>query len=175
MEVLEAIAKRHSYRGAFKNIPVQREDLHQIVMAGIQAPSGCNKQTTRFAIVDDPDLLQALADIVPKTCVKTASAVIVVISSHVPAYGDTYFDVHDYAAAVENMLLAITAMGYASVWLDGVLHHTGADEKIAALLRLPKDQHLQVSVILPVGVPEEAGEQNERLPFEERAFYNQHS
>jgi len=175
MEVFEAIAKRHSYRGAFKNLPVKREDLNQIVMAGIQAPSGCNKQTTRFAIVDDPVLLQALAEIVPKTCVKTAPAIIVVISCHEPAYGDTYFDVHDYSASVENMLLAVTAKGFATVWLDGVLHHTGADEKIAALLRLPKDQNLQVSVILPIGVPEEEGTQNERLPFEERAWYNIHS
>lgn len=174
MEVFEAIQKRHSYRGAFKKIPIAREDLNEIVMAGIQAPSGCNRQTTSFAIVDDPALLKAIAEIVPKTSVKTAQAVIVVISQQDPCYQDMHFDVQDYSAAVQNMLLAITAKGYAAVWLDGVLHHTGADEKIATLLRLPKDQHFKVSVILPVGIPEEVGTQNERLPFEERAWYNFH-
>ncbi len=172
MDVLQAIARRHSYRGAFKHIKVPREDLNKIVSAGIQAPSGCNRQTTSFAIVDDPALLQGLAALVPKTCVKTASAVIAVISKKDPCYREMAFDVQDYSAAVQNMLLAITAMGYASVWLDGVLHHNGIDEKIAQLLRLPKDQHMAVSAILPIGVPEEAGEQNERLPFEERAWYN---
>lgn len=174
MEVLEAIAQRHSYRGAFQNIPVSREDLTKIVMAGIQAPSGCNRQTTSFVIVDDPELLTALGVFLPKTCVKTAPAIIAVISKKDPCYREMGFDVQDYSAAVENMLLAITAMGYASVWLDGVLHVTGADEKIAALLHLPRDQHLTVSVILPVGVPEEEGTQGERLPFEERAFFNLH-
>ena len=175
MDVFMAIAARHSYRGAFKNIPVSREDLNKIVSAGIQAPSGCNRQTTSFAIVDDPNLLKAIAELVPKTCVKTAPAIIVVISKQDPCYRDMAFDVQDYSAAVQNMLLATTAMGYATVWLDGVLHHTKVDEKIAALLRLPLDQHFAVSVILPIGVPEEKGTQNERLPFEERAFYNLHS
>ena len=54
MDVFEAIAKRHSYRGPFKDQPISREDLRRIVQAGIQAPSGGNRQTTTFVIADDP-------------------------------------------------------------------------------------------------------------------------
>ena len=34
-----------------------REDLARIVQAGLQAPSGCNAQSTTFVILDDPDLI----------------------------------------------------------------------------------------------------------------------
>ena len=35
--------------------------------------------------------------------------------------GCVSFATEDCAASVENMLLAVTALGYATVWLDGVL------------------------------------------------------
>ncbi len=174
MEVFEAIAARHSYRGAFLNTPVPKADLEKIVHAGIRAPSGHNAQTTSFAIVDDPQLIKALGELVPKTSVKTAQAIIAVISKRNTTYKGMSFDVQDYSAAVENMLLAITALGYATVWLDGVLHYNQIDEKIGELLHLPKGQDMLVSVILPIGVPEESKSPTERLPFEERAWYNLH-
>ena len=55
MELFEAIAKRHSYRGPFRDLPVDRADLRHIVEAGLLAPSGKNGQTTTFVIVDDAD------------------------------------------------------------------------------------------------------------------------
>ncbi len=174
MDLFEAIAARHSYRGAFRDVPVLREDLKKIVEAGIMAPSGCNTQTTSFVMVDDPFLLKRIGELVPKKAVQTAKAIIVVIARHVPAYSDMYFDVQDYSASVQNMLLAVTGLGYATVWLDGVLRHNGLAERIAALLHLPKEQHMNVSVILPIGVPEETGKQNDRMPFEQRAWYNLH-
>ena len=62
MDLFEAIARRHSYRGPFADAPVPRDDLRKIVEAGIRAPSAVNKQVTRFVIVDDPKLP---ADIAP--------------------------------------------------------------------------------------------------------------
>ena len=43
MKVTEAISRRHSYRGKYRPTPVPREDLIQIMQAGLDAPSGCNK------------------------------------------------------------------------------------------------------------------------------------
>ena len=48
MDVFEAIGKRYSYRGGFQPRAIPREDLSKIVQAGLQAPSGCNAQTTAF-------------------------------------------------------------------------------------------------------------------------------
>ena len=60
MDVFEAIAKRHSYRGPFRDRAVPRADLERIVQAGLQAPSGKNAQTTSFVIVDDAHQLYSL-------------------------------------------------------------------------------------------------------------------
>ena len=58
MNVIEAIHCRHSYRGKYKNIPVPKDDLIKIMQAGLDAPSGCNKQTTSLIAVDDPLVLE---------------------------------------------------------------------------------------------------------------------
>ena len=50
MELFEAIEKRHSYRGGFRNEAVSKEDLRKIAAAGLAAPSGCNAQTTRLSL-----------------------------------------------------------------------------------------------------------------------------
>ena len=63
MDLFEAIERRYSYRGEFTDAPVGREDLEKIVRAGIRAPSGKNEQVTSFVIVDDPQLLEQIAEI----------------------------------------------------------------------------------------------------------------
>jgi nitroreductase len=60
MNVIEAIHRRHSYRGKFKDVTVPKEDLMKIMQAGLDAPSGCNKQTTSLIAVDDPEVLAKL-------------------------------------------------------------------------------------------------------------------
>ncbi len=62
MNVISAIRNRHSYRGKYKSDPVPREDLIQIMEAGLAAPSGCNKQTTSLICVDDSEVLNFLRD-----------------------------------------------------------------------------------------------------------------
>ena len=53
MKIIDIINNRHSYRGKYKPISVPREDLITIMQAGLNSPSGCNKQTTSLIAVDD--------------------------------------------------------------------------------------------------------------------------
>jgi nitroreductase len=172
MEVFEAISKRHSYRGDFTNAPVPRKDLVKIVLAGVHAPSGKNEQTTSFVIVDDSDLLRQITQIVDKPVCKTARAMIVCVIDPRPVVNKISFAVEDCAAAVENMLLAVTALGYATVWLDGVLRQRDIAAKIARLLGVPEGK--SVRILLPLGVPVEPGTQKDKLPFEQRAWFNRY-
>jgi nitroreductase len=174
MDVFEAIARRHSYRGAFTDQPVPREDLERIAEAGIHAPSGCNAQTTQFIMVDDAALLGELAAMNPGSpALRTAQAVIAVVADWtIPTPVGMSFQVEDYSAATQNMLLAITALGYATVWLDGWLRTEGRAQAIASLLGAPEGR--EVRVLLPLGVPVESREQNARKPFGERAWYNRY-
>lgn len=170
MDLFTAIAKRHSYRGDYLPQPVPREHLRQIVQAGIQAPSGCNAQTTSFIIIDDPELVMAVREIVARPFLAQAPAFIACVIDPTPAYKNCSFAAEDCAAATENMLLAITALGYASVWLDGVLRTQKIKEHLSALLKLPASR--EIRILLPVGQPATVVSQRERMPFEQRAWFN---
>jgi len=173
MDILECIQKRYSYRGAYKNTPVPREDLERIMRAGLAAPSGCNKQTTSLVGLDDPKTLVSITDIVRKNGFegKIAPAGICVLTRRIPGYADVYFNVQDYAAAIENMLLAITALGYASCWIEGSVTASGETQKqIAGLLNIGEEY--SVVAFLPVGIAEKEGKRPEYKEFSERAWFN---
>jgi len=172
MDVFEAMAKRYSFRGPFRDAPVPREDLRKIVQAGIQAPSGKNEQVVSFVIVDDPELLRGIAAVVQRPACNTAKAMIACVSDPRPVFEGFSFAAEDTAASVENMLLAITALGYASVWLDGVLRVNDVAARVGEILGVPAGH--TVRILLPVGVPAEPGVQKEKLPFAQRAWFNRY-
>ena len=171
MDTLQCIALRHSYRGAYRNEPVPREDLIKIMEAGLAAPSGCNKQTVSLIAADEPALVEKIKSVIDPPVAQTAPAFICVLTRRVCAYRDRCFAVRDYAAAIENMLLAITALNYQSCWYEG--HITDEDricDKIAGLLGVPRDMDLVC--ILPVGRADGEPVPPRKKTFEERAFFN---
>jgi nitroreductase len=172
MDLFDAIAKRYSYRGEFTDSPVPRKDLERIVQAGVQAPSACNAQVASFVIVDDPQLVSQIAEILAKPFCLSAKAMIACVADPRPVYAALSFAAEDCAAAVENMLLAITALGYATVWLDGVLRAEDRAARVGRLLGVPPDR--TVRIVLPIGVPAAPGVQRERLAFSERAWFNRY-
>lgn len=171
MSVLEIIEKRRSYRGKFKSVPVPREDLITIMKAGLAAPSGCNKQTTSLIAVDDKNVLAQLHSVIDPPVGETAPAAICVLTQRINAYRDKCFAVQDYSAAIENMLLAITELGYHSCWYEG--HITDDDricDKMAQILGVPEEYELVC--FLPVGIAEGECFAPKKKAFEERAFFN---
>ena len=171
MNVIEAIHCRHSYRGKYKNIPVPKDDLIKIMQAGLDAPSGCNKQTTSLIAVDDPHILAKLRRVIDPPIGDTAPAAICVITQRINAYRDKCFAVQDYSAAIQNMLLAIVELGYQSCWYEG--HITDDDkicDKIAQVLNVPDNYELVC--YLPVGIAECEAAQPKKKPFGERAWFN---
>lgn len=174
MKTLDAIRARCSYRGAYQPTPVPRENLRRILEAGLAAPSGCNKQTVSLIAVDDPEILRRLNAIIdpPVGRTDTAPAMICVLTRPIIAYRDRCYAVRDYAAAIENMLLAIVELGYQSCWIEG--HVTDADHlgrKMADVLGVPEEYELVC--YLPVGVAaEEARCTAKKQPFESRAWFN---
>ena len=170
MDLFDAINSRYCFRGAFTDAPVSEPDLQRILEAAIRAPSACNKQGPRFVVVRDPAVLAAIAQVVDKPVVHTAQAIVVLLADHREVYRGFEFGAEDCAAAAQNMLLAITALGYASVWLDGALRCDDVAEQLAALLQVPS--HLRVRILLPIGVPAEPGQPADRLPIEERVWFD---
>ena len=171
MRAIDVINNRHSYRGKFKSTPVPREDLITIMQAGLNAPSGCNKQTTSLIAVDDPELMKKLHGVINPPMGETAPAMICVLSQKIIAYRDRCFAVQDYSAAIENMLLAIVDLGYQSCWYEG--HVTDVDRigyQMAQILGVPDEYELVC--FLPVGIAEEECTAKAKKAFEERAWFN---
>ena len=171
MNVLEAIHSRHSYRGKYKDTPVPREDLRKIMQAGLDAPSGCNKQTASLIAVDDPEILAMLHSVIDPPVGETAPAAICVLTQRINAYRDKCFAIEDYSAAIQNMLLAIVELGYQSCWYEG--HITDDDricDKMAKILNVPDGYELVC--FLPVGIAESKAARPKKKAFEERAWFN---
>ena len=171
MDMLELISARRSYRGMYKPAPVCREDLTKIMQAALDAPSGCNKQTTSIIAVDDPEILAKLRAVIDPPVAETAPAWICVLTRRIIAYRDRCFAVQDYSAAIQNMLLAIVALGYQSCWYEG--HITDVDrigDKMARILGVPEDYELVC--LLPVGVAADPVTNPRKKGFEERAWFN---
>ena len=142
-----------------------------ILEAGLAAPSGCNRQTTSLIAVDDPELLGRLHAVIQPPVGETAPAMICVLTQRICAYRDKCFAVQDYSAAIENMLLAITALGYQSCWIEG--HITDEDrigEQMARILGVPEGYELVC--FLPVGLADDKTVLPKKKAFEERAWFN---
>lgn len=171
MNGLELIFSRRSYRGRYEPTPVPREDLTKIMEAGLAAPSGCNKQTASLIAVDDPALLEKLRAVIQPPAGETAPAMICVLTRRIRAYRDRCFATQDYAAAIENMLLAITELGYQSCWFEG---HITDDDKIgdqmAKILGAPEEYELVC--FLPVGIARDKNTPPKKKAFGERAWFN---
>ncbi len=174
MDVFEAIEKRYSHKVAFdpQSAP-SRKELEQIVQAGIVAPSGMNAQSCEFIIVTDKEQLKKIAEIVKGTPLKTAPAMIAVVSDTSPRFGDISFYKEDYSAAIENMLLAAIALGYSAGWIDAIFHDDAVRLPVSEVLGLPADRLL--TVIMPIGKPGEAPTRRGKKPFEQRASWDRYS
>ena len=171
MDVLRAMRERSSYRGSYKSSSVSKEDLRTIMETGLAAPSGCNKQTTSLIAIDDPELLARVRQLSRVPVLETAPAIICVLTQKLIAYRDRMFYVQDYAAAIENMLLAAVGLGYQSCWIEG--HITDADaigHRIADLLNVPEEYELVC--VLPVGIAADSVRKANKKSFSERAWFN---
>ena len=143
MDALEAIRRRRSVR-EYTGDPVPREDLETIVDAGRLAATGNNKQPWDFVVVTEREMIDELK--VASRWMEKAGAIIAVVMD-----SSSRWWLEDGSAAVENMLIASTALGYGSCWLEG--YTLPREEEFKALLGVPEEKRLLT--LVPIGVPTE--------------------
>ncbi len=143
MDALEAIRRRRSVR-KYTGESIQRKDLEKIVDAGRLAASGSNQQPWDFIVITDRTMINQLK--VASQWMEKAGAIIAVVMDP-----SSRWWVEDGAAAIENMLIASTALGYGSCWLEG--YTLPREEEFKVLLGIPKTKKLLT--LIPIGVPVE--------------------
>ena len=143
MDALEAIKKRRSVR-KFTGEKIPKEHLEIIVDAGRLAASGNNQQPWEFIIITDTEMINELK--VAAQWMENAGAIIAVVLNP-----ESRWWIEDGAAAVENMLIAATALGYGSCWLEG--YTLQREYEFKSLLNVPEQYRLLT--LVPIGVPVE--------------------
>ncbi len=117
--VLDAIKTRRSTR-AFTDRKVEKQVLEALVEAARYAPSGMNRQTWKFTVVQNPQVIETLAALIRTEldrsedyCFYHANALILTSNERESPHG-----VEDCACALQNIFLAAHSMGVGSVWIN---------------------------------------------------------
>ncbi|RPJ57461.1 MAG: nitroreductase family protein [Acidobacteria bacterium] len=161
LSAIECILTRRSIR-ALRPDPIRPEDVETLLGCLEAAPSAGNLQPWCFLIVKSQALKEELCRLsFDQQVVKQAPVVFVVCAipeQSAAQYGDVgrnLFCLQDTAAAVQNLLLGVHALGYGAVWI-GVVR----EREIATCLGL--DEATRPVALIPVGLPDETPNPMER-------------
>ena len=191
MEIFEAINNRRSIRN-FTDAPIDDATLNKILEAGRWAPSWANTQCWKFVVIRDLEIKAKVADAMiniqlpdrvvdnpAKKAINTVPVLLAVCAeigksggkpgpgggeiSYVTDKGDWFM--FDTALAVENMCLAIHALGLGTVILG--LFEADKAEKA---LNMPEGH--RIVVLMPIGVPAREGKAPPRKELAELVIEN---
>lgn len=146
---LDNIFSRKSVR-SYTDQPVSQEQVETILKAAMAAPSGMNAQPWRFVVVREQATKDKLASGFNKMIAK-APVVIVVCGKTTNKIGGTNNNwTADCAAATENLLLAVEAIGLGAVWTACYPY----DERMSpAIEALGLPDNVKPYCVVPVGYP----------------------
>lgn len=116
--VLDNIATRTSIRD-YEARPVEKEKIEKMLRAAMAAPTAMNKQPWHFVVVDQRNVLDALAGANPYAKMLKKAPLAIVVCGNTDKMiegGGRDFWIQDASAATENLLLAAHAMGLGAVW-----------------------------------------------------------
>jgi nitroreductase len=144
MDALEVIRKRRCIR-KYTGAPIPKADLETIVDAGRLAATGSNKQPWDFIVATDRGTIRRFQTVKP--WIEQAAAVIAVVMDP-----QSRWWVEDGSAAIQNIMLACTALGYGACWVEGDV--LPREEEFKTLLGVPTQK--RILAVVPVGVPDES-------------------
>lgn len=177
--MLELILRRQSDR-KYSDKPVEKEKLERIIEAGRMAPSACNAQPWKFIVVDEPGLVDKVAEAASAKLlgmngfVGQAPVIIVIvrenpnISSRIGgSIKNKDYSHIDIGIAAGNICLQACAEGLGTCiigWYD--------EKQLRKILGIPASK--RVELIITLGYP--AGEHREkrRKPSGETVSYNKY-
>jgi len=184
MDVLEAIHQRRAIRRYLPE-PVSREDIRTILDAANWAPSAMNRQQWQFVVVTGKkigEMGKSFGRIIEEytrnwdssrmrgspftreefvrfaATYGGAPVVIVVLTDTAETPDFQRANLESASAAMQNLLLAATALGLGTCWMTGPLN----DEKaLRRILQIPNEK--EIVAVTPLGWPDGVPEAPPRL------------
>lgn len=143
-EVIKAMVERRSCR-SYKPEQIKEEELDQILLAGTYAASGMNMQSAKIVVVQDPETREAL---------RRMNAAVMGTPDADPFYGAPTICVvladtasnnwfADGCLVMGNLMLAASALGVASCWINRALEEFDTSEGKALLKKWGIDERFR--------------------------------
>ena len=155
MSNLQELLEGRRTTRAFERDPVPEEVLHQVLDAGILAPSSKNIRPVRFIAVRDPGMLEKLAAVRARGSAHLADAACAIVCIADTRKADAW--VEDCSLAMGNMMLMAQELGLGSGWVQVRLRVSPdgrtAEDTVKELLGIPDDY--AVEAMLALGYPHE--------------------
>jgi nitroreductase len=170
METLKTIFSRKSIR-KFTDQSVSKEQIEQILKAGMSGPSCVNARDWSFLVITDREMLENMADANgrPAEPLRGAAFAILVCGDLERAFPPAVdYWIIDATIAAENMVLAAWDLGIGSVWL-GTYPQMDRVKKQQELFGLPDS--IVPHSILAFGYPQEASTEERDLYEADRVHY----
>lgn len=154
MEFKKVLEKRRSIR-KYKNKPVPRETILEILEAARIAPSAAHRQPWHFIVVTDKKKIEKLAK---SEWAAGAPVMIVGLADQEASPG---WCLNDLGVAFEHLVLAATNLGLGTCWMG----QSNREELVRNLLDIPGKY--KVIVLTPLGEPDEVPSPKERKSLED--------
>lgn len=163
-ETIETIMARRSIR-KYKADVVERGKLKAIMECGINAPNGQNKQSWEVRVVDSPEVMNEIKQIMidaydEKVVGCFRGAPVMVFIARDLSYD---FSAYDCGLMAENMMLAAQALGIGSICLGSPVRLINDNPVCAPILeRLGFSEGYELSLCVGLGYADEAPEAKPR-------------
>ncbi len=155
MSFIELAKRRYSVR-KYKDTPVEKEKLLEVLEAGRIAPSAVNFQPWHFIVLQDKSILKKICEVYKPSWLQQAPVIIVACGDHKTAWhradGKDHCDI-DIAIAVDHMTLAATDKGLGTCWICAF-----DAAKCKQILNLP--DNIEPIVLLALGYPNDETDVN---------------
>lgn len=150
-DIFSIIHSRKSVRN-FTGEGITKEQIETIIKAGMAAPSAVNMQPWAFIAITDRETLDTLADYLPyaKMIYKAGAAIVVCAIPEKAHEKLTEYSILDTAAATENILLAVEALGLGAVW-TAVYPKKDLQKFVRETLQIPNN--VIPLCVIPIGHP----------------------
>jgi len=133
--------------------PVPENIMHEILKAGMSAPSGCGRYPVRYMILKDKKILEEISSLPGKMAILSSTLNILLLADVSTRVSDDWQGLWplDCSAAMENILLEAHFNGLGGVW-GGIYPNEGCMKAVKKLLHLP--DHIIPFAVAMLGYPD---------------------
>ena len=159
MDVFEVIKNRRSIR-KYTEVSVEDKVIHELIEAGMYAPSAGNQQPWHFIVITERNILNEIPKYHPHAAMVRNAAVGILVCGDKNLQKHEGYWPQDCAACTQNILLAAYAKGLGAVWL-GIYPRGERVKDIQRLFGMP--EHVIPFSLISLGYPAEEKAREDRF------------